>query len=126
MSQARLHYTEISVSKGSETQFVDRSRPIPTQDYAPPAPPVGLGILTDQSRVIVVSFPKGLTYEVFHPAPKHQWAVIVSGRIELGVSDGETRKFNAGSVLNIKDMGSKGHTTRVVGEEDVMMLVSEY
>jgi hypothetical protein len=64
--------------------------------------------------------------DVFHPKPKHQWAIIVSGRIELGVSDEETREFNAGSVLNIKDTGSKGHTTRVVGEEDVMMLVAKY
>jgi len=126
MAQVQLHYTELSVSKGSETQFVDRSRPIPTDDYAPPAPPVSLGILTEQSRVIVISFPKGLAYDVFHPAPRHQWAVIVSGRLELGVSDGETRVFNAGSVLNIKDTGSEGHTTRVVGEEDVMMLVAEY
>jgi hypothetical protein len=36
------------------------------------------------------------------------------------------RAFNAGSVLNINDTGSKGHTTRVVGEEDVMMPVAEY
>lgn len=126
MSQVQLHYTEISVSKDSATQFVDRSRPIPTQDYAPPAPPVSLDILAEGSRVIIISFSKDLSYDVFHPAPRHQWAVIVSGRLELGVSDGETRVFSAGSVLNMRDTGSKGHTTRVVGEEDVMMFVAEY
>ena len=61
----------------------------------------------------------------WHPAPKRRFFVLISGSMEVGVSDGEKRTVKGGDVLLFEDMGSPGHTRRTVGDEPrVAMTVS--
>jgi hypothetical protein len=60
-----------------------------------------------------------------HPAPKHQWVVITSGTLEIGVSDGEKRTLPAGPIAFLEESGSKGHSTKVIGDEDSILMVTE-
>lgn len=126
MDQVEFNYTELAPDENRETQFLDKILSLSAEDYAPPAPPTNLRVLAHGSRVFVISFPAGFGYDVMHPAPSCQWAVVTSGILELGASDGTVRKFVAGSIINIRDSGSKGHTTRSIGDEPVVMLVAEY
>jgi hypothetical protein len=50
----------------------------------------------------------------WHPAPKRQIALFLSGNLEIEVSDGEKRRFESGSVVLLEDTRGKGHTTRVI------------
>ena len=61
----------------------------------------------------------------FHPAPKHQWMVITSGTLEIGVSDGEKRTLPAGTIAYVEDADSKGHSTRVIGDQSAILFVTE-
>jgi uncharacterized cupin superfamily protein len=51
--------------------------------------------------------------------------IIVAGTLEIGVSDGEKRTLPAGTVAFLKESGSKGHSTRVIGDEQSIIMVTE-
>src|SRR5215468_8213673 len=48
----------------------------------------------------------------------------LSGTVEVTASDGEFRRFGPGSLLLLEDTHGKGHSTRVL-DEDVVMLVTQ-
>ena len=53
----------------------------------------------------------------FHPAPRRQYVITVSGQAEIGLGDGTKRVFNAGDVLLADDLTGRGHTTAVYGDQ---------
>jgi len=53
----------------------------------------------------------------WHPAPRKQYVITLSGQVEIGVGDGTIRKFGPGDVMLADDLTGHGHTTRVVGDE---------
>jgi len=59
----------------------------------------------------------------WHPAPAYQYVCLLSGQAELTVGDGDTRQFARGDVLHLQDITGKGHTTRVIGEEEILLAV---
>jgi quercetin dioxygenase-like cupin family protein len=59
----------------------------------------------------------------WHPAPARQFLVVLEGEFEVSASDGETRRFGAGSVLLVEDTTGKGHMTRALGEADASTAV---
>jgi uncharacterized cupin superfamily protein len=48
---------------------------------------------------------------------------VLEGEFEVSASDGETRRFGAGSVLLVEDTTGKGHMTRALGEADASTAV---
>ena len=53
----------------------------------------------------------------WHPAPRRQFVIILSGQLEIGCGDGTTQLFGPGDARLVEDTTGKGHTTRVVGSE---------
>jgi quercetin dioxygenase-like cupin family protein len=53
----------------------------------------------------------------WHPAPRRQFVIILSGRLEIGLGDGSKHVFGAGDARLVEDTTGRGHTTRVVGDE---------
>jgi len=51
--------------------------------------------------------------------------IITSGTLEIGVSDGEKRTLPAGTIAFLEETGSKGHSTRVIGDETSILIVTE-
>jgi len=51
--------------------------------------------------------------------------IITSGTLEIGVSDGEKRTFPPGTIAFLEESGSKGHSTRVIGDEQSILMVVE-
>jgi quercetin dioxygenase-like cupin family protein len=52
----------------------------------------------------------------WHPAPRRQYVVSLSGKWEIECSDG-VRLFKAGDVMLAEDLTGRGHVSRVVGNE---------
>jgi hypothetical protein len=50
----------------------------------------------------------------WHGAPTRQIVVVLSGVLEVGTSDQQTRQWRAGEVFLAEDVTGKGHTTHVV------------
>ena len=53
----------------------------------------------------------------WHPAPRRQFVIILSGALEVGFEDGSKHRFGAGDARLVEDTTGKGHTTRVMGDE---------
>lgn len=56
-------------------------------------------------------------YIDWHPAPRRQLVVTLSGNAEVEASDGEVRQIGPGTVMLAEDTFGKGHITRAVGTE---------
>ncbi len=59
----------------------------------------------------------------WHTAASKQYVVTVSGRGEVEVAGGKKFPLNPGTVLLAEDVSGKGHTTRVLGSDDLVLLL---
>ncbi len=56
-------------------------------------------------------------YLDWHPAPRRQFVIILSGHLEIGLGDGSKHVFGPGDARLVEDTTGQGHTTRVHGNE---------
>jgi hypothetical protein len=119
-----LKYVKVYADENNETHFQDMEVSLQEANYAPPAPPIAVSPHQGATGTIAIGFPPGW-FGDFHPAPKHQWMIITSGTLEIGVSDGEKRILPAGTIAFLEEAGSKGHSTRVIGDETSILMVTE-
>ncbi|HEU4339952.1 MAG TPA: hypothetical protein VFU31_00125 [Candidatus Binatia bacterium] len=45
----------------------------------------------------------------WHPAPRRQWVITLSGSVEIGVGDGSSMSFGPGDVFLAEDVTGQGH-----------------
>ena len=69
---------------------------------------------------IVFNQQPGGTFLDWHPAPRRQYVIVVSGQLEIGFGDGTTRRFGPGDARLVEDTTGQGHTTRYVGPGPVI------
>jgi hypothetical protein len=51
----------------------------------------------------------------YHPVPRRQYVITLSGHVEIETGDGTIRRFGPGDVMLAEDTTGRGHITRVVG-----------
>jgi hypothetical protein len=51
----------------------------------------------------------------YHPAPKRQYVITLTGQVEIETGDGTVKRFGPGDVMLADDTTGHGHITRVVG-----------
>jgi len=107
-----LGYVRIYADADGESHFEDVAMPLATKDLAPPMAPVPLSEPLAATRLIHFKAPQTLKGSAWHPAPTRQFMYVLSGTIEITVSDGEMRSFGPGSVLLAEDVTGKGHSGR--------------
>ena len=56
-------------------------------------------------------------FQDWHPAPRRQFVITLSGQLEIGLGDGSKHVFGPGSARLVEDTTGKGHTTRVYGDQ---------
>jgi len=73
----------------------------------------GFGFISDALDVdaLYLRETPGAVRQDWHVAPRRQYVVLLSGSVEIEVSDGEVRRFAAGDVLLAEDTTGKGHRT---------------
>ena len=59
----------------------------------------------------------------WHPAPRRQYIISLSGRVEIGLGDGTSVVYNPGDARLVEDTTGRGHTTRVIGSEPCIHVV---
>lgn len=115
-------YTRVYSDEYGETHFEDVEIELSPANFAPPAPPLNLSEFKESKKYGFVIAPSGW-FGDWHPTPKRQLFVYISGRIEAQVSDGEVRVFGPGSITLVEDTTGKGHTSRVIGNQEVLAVV---
>ena len=91
------------------------------RDFAPPAAPTTVGDFLDASRTLIFGAVPEWRGEAPHPSPQRQLFCVMSGVVEVGVSDGERRRFSAGDLILLDDTRGTGHSSRVVGTDDLLI-----
>jgi hypothetical protein len=90
--------------------------------YAPPAPDVFLSRPMPAAAAVFLSAPPGWT-GTWHVSPRRQLFVVLTGEIEVEMSDGTIERSGPGAVALLEDTTGRGHITRVIGEGPVEALV---
>jgi hypothetical protein len=57
-----------------------------------------------------------------HNAPRRQLLVVLRGELEIVTTKSGSRRLHPGDLLLADDVGSKGHISRDVGDEPLMLL----
>jgi quercetin dioxygenase-like cupin family protein len=52
----------------------------------------------------------------WHPAPRRQYVIVLSGEMEIGLGDGSIHRLGAGDVLLAEDVTGRGHTRQIGGD----------
>jgi quercetin dioxygenase-like cupin family protein len=113
-----MRYTRIYAGPDGKSHFEDVEVELHEAAYAPPAPPYFVSEPEHASAVAFTTIPAGWSSS-WHPSPRLQWWFQLAGEVEVEVGDGEKRRFVAGDIVRLEDVTGHGHTTRVVGDEDV-------
>ena len=91
------------------------------RDFAPPSQPLGVSADMPSSASLFLTAPPGWD-DNFHPTLRKQLAVLLKGNVRISVSDGESSALEPDDTFLLNDMASKGHLTRVEGEQDAAFL----
>ena len=115
-----MKYVRMYASPDGESHFEDVSVDLKLSDFSPPTPPVYISQFIAARQFGFVRVPAGWVGE-WHPSPNRQVFLYLAGEMDVQVGDGERRRFQAGSALLVEDIVGRGHQSRVVGTEDVIM-----
>jgi hypothetical protein len=91
-------------------------------DFAPPAALLDYAQLFPVSSAYLVRVSEGWHGDVPHPAPRRQLHCNMTGEYEITASDGEKRRFPGGSPLLLEDTFGRGHSTRVISANAVLIM----
>lgn len=115
-----LPYVRIFCDAAGASRFEDLEMSFSLADFAPPAPPISVSDPLPAEAVAIISSPAGWRGD-WHPAPRRQLMIVLSGGVEVEVSNGVVRRFAAGDVILVEDTDCVGHVSRIVGEERCSM-----
>jgi quercetin dioxygenase-like cupin family protein len=115
-----LHLTEDA--KGV-SHFADAVVPVDPGAFAPPAPPMPISAAKPCAALLLLVLPAGWG-GAKHPSPLRQVGFCLSGRLRVEAGDGEVREFGAGAIWRMEDVSGSGHTTTVLGDEDVRLAIA--
>jgi hypothetical protein len=113
-----LRYSVVFSDSQDVTHFRDEQLPwqVPPNYYGGASATPFL----DAQKIGFLHLPRGFRSD-WHPAPSKRFVMVLSGVVEVEVSDGQRRKFSPGSVNLVTDTGGRGHRTNVLGSDDVLL-----
>ena len=119
-SPQSLAYARVYTGEDGLTHFLDAKISLELKDLAPPAPPLALSSRIPASDIAFAVLDVGWNGD-WHPAPRRQFALVLSGSLEIETEDGETRRFDAGGIFSVEDVTGRGHRSRVVGTDTTVV-----
>jgi hypothetical protein len=118
--QAR--YLRLFADEHGESHFADVCTNMQPRDFAPPAAPLSVAEPMAATSCYFFGADSNWQGATPHPTPQRQLACVLRGRCLVTASDGDSRELAPGDVLLLEDTTGKGHATRVLGDEPVLLL----
>jgi hypothetical protein len=113
----KASYVRLYADSSGESHFEDLYEDLTETDFDPPAAPLWLSPLINAAKAGFLAAPAGWVGD-WHPSSGRNLFFVLTGEWEVQASDGEIRRFGPGSVVKVEDTTGKGHTSRVIGNED--------
>lgn len=120
--RASMPFLHLGEDASGVSHFSDIGVPLDPGAFAPPAPPMPISAVEPATGLLYLILPAGWG-GAQHPSPRRQVAFCLSGRLRVEAGDGEVREFGAGAIWRMEDVAGKGHTTTVIGGEDVRLAI---
>jgi len=117
-----MQYLHMTEGQDGVSYFADVEIPLSPGDFAPPAPTMPISQKEDCKHLLYLVLPAGWG-GAKHPSPRRQVAFCLSGRLRVEAGNGEVREFGAGAIWRMEDVSGSGHTTTVIGDEDVQLSI---
>jgi hypothetical protein len=99
--------TRIYTGEDKRSHFEDLEIPLAPAEYG------RMSELVPAVGVVFRETPKGGALD-FHPAPRRQLVITLSGVGEIECGDGSRRRFGAGDIMLAEDTAGQGHITREI------------
>jgi hypothetical protein len=119
-----MNYTRLYSDEHGQSRFADVEIDLTLTDYAPTAAPLSLSSFSPATKFGFMNAPAGWSSD-WHPTSARNLFFVLTGGWEVTASDGELRRFSADSALLVEDTTGKGHSSRVFGETDSMVVMIE-
>jgi hypothetical protein len=117
-------FTRLYSDSSGESHFDDVEIDLASTDYTPSAPPLFLSDITTTTQFRFMQAPAGWTSD-WHISTARTMFFVLTGKWEVTASDGESRRFSAGSALLVEDTTGKGHASRVTSEKGSLAAMIE-
>ncbi|GGE51163.1 cupin domain-containing protein [Actibacterium pelagium] len=117
-----MEYLYLTEDADGVSYFKDKAFQLSLADFAPPAPAIYLSDPIKAERFVLVTLPAGWG-GAKHPSPRRQIAFCLSGSLEVKAGDGDVRQITSGGIWHMEDVNGSGHTTHVVGSENVNLAI---
>ena len=118
----RTAYFHLYTDPSGESHLETLEAELVATPYAPPAPDVFLSRPMPAAAAVFLSAPAGWS-GTWHVSPRRQLFVVLSGEVEVEMSDGTVKRSGPGAVALLEDTTGRGHITRVIGDAAVEALV---
>lgn len=106
-----MKITRMYADANGETHFADMELALEEQGV--------VGRLSERlpaTGIVFREVPPTYDYD-WHNAPRRQYVINLNAGVEIRVSDGEVRTFEAGDVLLAEDTSGKGHVSKAIGSK---------
>ena len=109
-----MKITRFTLAPGGGSRFVDIEVPIDNAQTDAFGHTSHRSVAVPAQSAVLGELPAGLEQD-WHPASRRQILAILSGTVEIEVSDGQKRRLGPGEMFLADDCGSRGHKTRTIG-----------
>ena len=116
-----INCTRLYADEYGESHFEEIEIDLTMTEYAPSAPPLELSSITPAKQFGFMRAPAGWSSD-WHASAACNTFFVLAGEWEVTASDGESRRFPAGSVLRAEDTTGKGHSSRVLSDSLAVMV----
>ena len=120
-----MQLLHLSEDENGVSHFSDASIDLTSGDFAPPAPPMLVSASEAARALLYLTLPAGWG-GAKHRSPRRQVAFCLGGRLRVEAGDGEVREIGPGGIWRMEDVAGSGHTTTVVGDEDVRLAIVQF
>ena len=113
-----MQIVTLTAGKEGRTRFGTMEVESDRFDYSGRVAPGSL-MPTTGTRFIEFTEPIALEW---HAAPRRQFVTVLRGGMEIEAGDGTLRQFGPGDVVMVDDQGSRGHRTRSLGDDPLVLM----
>lgn len=111
-----LFADELGVSR-VDPQFTQELSAV---EFAPPAPAVLVSRASEARALVMIELPVGWQGD-WHPSPREQWVICLSGEMGYLAGDGTQFTLRPGSCILTTDTHGNGHKSWNAGTEPVRL-----
>ena len=118
----KTSYVRLFTDEQGESHFQEIESDLYRVDFATGIPPLFLSEDVAASGVSFFGAQAGWEAD-WHPSSGRHLFAVLTGVWEVTASDGETRTFSKGDVLWVEDTTGKGHSSKIIGDEESLALL---